>query len=247
MRIDTLRPGQLIAYLKIVLTEHRALLEQTPRLAPWLSDLEADLAALRSSSSAESPSDAPNAEEDAIDGRELDRRNEAATRALRLYLQLGRELEEAQGNSATAEAWDSALDYTFDQGLAFLNTSWGEQAASAERVVTLARSEEIPAAVTSSSAHGFSYDAIVSLVESTGQELDAAEDTRRQREEVSSPSPQLSQAHRRASFNLTTFRDLSARILTPDQHQKLFTELFNMFPAPTPPQPSTPEPTSPPS
>ncbi len=167
--LDRLSPGDLLYVLTDLLSQPvKAIIAARPKLAPWLPDLEERQRDLLHTSAAPAPSDANQAASDSKEGKPIDRRSEAAVRALSLAYQLGAQLAIAQGHNPTP--WDETRAFVFPDGQQFLSASWPEQVSETERAVSLATSLS-PNPTTQFSVHGFDHPALLSLITSNNQAL----------------------------------------------------------------------------
>ena len=179
MGLRDLKAGDYIYLLNLMTTEPeaRAVLEGTPKLAPWIEDLEKALTDLVTAkenrdAKAEPPVAEGEADEDKLpEGRTLDRRAEGAVRILWWHINMLEDLARAQDDDKNMQLSSWVRSFLFPNGLAFLGYRWENQTGEILRLLSLANEDVVTEMLGDMEIRGLSWNELLELIRATNQEL----------------------------------------------------------------------------
>lgn len=173
MGLSDLSSGDFIFILQDMTTRGRKVIEDTPKLEPWLGDLEGMLNTLTTASAEEKPQDPENQQEqhDSSRGKRLDRRAEASIHSLFWLLNLAESIALSEDKIENAEKWAKVRNFLFAEGLSMLSASWASQTGETLRLLGLAQDSEIAPYVSKLSVNGRSWADLIELVRKNNDEL----------------------------------------------------------------------------
>jgi hypothetical protein len=158
---------EILGLLTRFVGPQRPTLESDPRLAPWLPDLDQATKDLQASLAVAPP--APIVEGVSIE--ELDRRAEAAVRAVRQAILAHAELALAQGRDEDARRWREALDQLLPQGVTFLGGRILGQVGATEALLQRAQDPSLQAIGAKLNVEGLDLAGMMAVLAERNQAL----------------------------------------------------------------------------
>jgi hypothetical protein len=171
--LKNLSVGDLIFVINAMLEDGRDILDSSPKLTPWTDDLEECLNNLKTAKAPDqtTPEDPDEVVEESPEGRLLDRRAEAAVRAISKLLELLEDLALAGGDDAQAARWFAIRQFVFSQGLAFLKAAWPDQTGQTLRFLTLTEDRNIAPKVAGLKVNDLTWADMIGLARTNNQSL----------------------------------------------------------------------------